>query len=106
MIVGVLIAVVSATVFVRRDLVGAAETLEVKTLDFAFRQRAPISESEKIVLVDIDDASLRELEWPLRRDFYAQAIRALDRLGARRIVFDVQFKTTIRPPDKFDERSG
>lgn len=106
MIVGVVLAVLSAGLFVRRDLVGAAETLEVKTLDFAFRTRTPIAESEKILLVDIDDPTLRELEWPLSREFYAKAILALDRLGARKIVFDVQFKTTIRPPDGFDDRTG
>ena len=106
MIVGVLLAAASAWIFVRRDLVGAAETLEVKTLDVAFRRRAPIVESDKLVLVDIDDTTLRELEWPMPREYYAKAVLALDRLGARHIVFDVQFKTTIRPPDKFDERTG
>jgi adenylate cyclase len=106
LIVGVLISLLCAVAFVRRDLVGVAETLELKTLDFSFRQRAPIRESDRILLVDIDDRTLRELPWPLPRESYGQAISALDRLGARQIVFDVQFKTTIPRPKSFDEETG
>ena len=106
LVVGVLLAALSALAFVRRDWVGVAETLELKALDFAFQQRTPISESDQILLVDIDDVTLRELPWPIPREAYAQAILALDRLGARRIVPDVQFKTTIPRPGGFDEETG
>jgi hypothetical protein len=40
------------------DVVDIAETLELWALDFAFKRRPPIRESEKIVLVDIDDDRL------------------------------------------------
>lgn len=104
LVVGVLLAALSSLVFVRRD--GLAETLELKALDFAFRHRAAIQESDEILMVDIDDISLRELPWPIPRDSYGQAILALDRLGARRIIPDVQFKTTIPRPGDFNEETG
>lgn len=106
LVVGVLIAVLAALAFARRDKVGIAETLELKALDFAFQRRAPIEESDQILMVDIDDVTLRELPWPIPRDGYGQAILALDRLGARRIIPDVQFKTTIPRPGDFNEETG
>jgi len=106
LVVGVLLAALSATAFARRDWVGMADAMELKTLDFAFKQRPAIRESDKILLVDIDDVTLRELPWPIPRENYGQAILALDRLGAGRIVFDVQFKTTIPRPGHFDEETG
>ncbi len=106
LVVGVLLAALSATAFVRRDWVGVAETLELKALDFAFKQRRPIEESEKIVLVDIDDRTLRKLQWPIPRQDYARAILALDRLGAAQIVFDVEFSTVIPRQGDYDEESG
>ncbi len=112
MIVGVLLAALSALVFVRRDLVPPVERLEHLALDVGFRGRAPIRESDKIVLVDIDDKSIRKFQWPMGRDTYAQALLALDRLGARQIAFDVEFKAPSRlgvdemtgayPPDPKD----
>jgi class 3 adenylate cyclase len=106
MIVGVLIAAISALVFVRRDLVTPAERLEHLALDVGFRGRSPIRESDKIVLVDMDDKSIAKFRWPMDRATYAQAILALDRLGARQIVFDVEFKMTTPRPDEFDDATG
>jgi adenylate cyclase len=106
LIVGVFLAAVSALVFVRRDLVPPAERLENLALDVGFRGRAPIRESDKIVLVDIDDKSIRKFQWPLDRKYYAQAILALDRLGALQIVFDVEFKMTAPTREGFDEDTG
>ncbi|HEV3027982.1 MAG TPA: CHASE2 domain-containing protein, partial [Planctomycetota bacterium] len=106
LVVGVVLAALSALAFVRRDWVGVAETLELKALDFAFKRRAPIRESEKIVLADIDDRSLRKLQWPILRRDYARAILALDHLGAAQIVFDVEFKNVIPRQGEYDEESG
>jgi len=106
LVVGVILAALTATAFVRRDWVGVAETLELKALDFAFKKRTPIKESDKIVLVDIDDRTLRKLQWPIPRQDYARAILALDRLGAGQIVFDVEFKTVIPRQGDYDEETG
>jgi adenylate cyclase len=106
LIVGVLLAALSAWIFVRRDLVTPAERLEQLALDVGFRGRAPIRESDKLVLVDIDDKSIRKFSWPLDRKHYAQALLALDRLGARQIAFDVEFKMNAPTPEYFDDQTG
>jgi adenylate cyclase len=106
MIVGLVLATFSAIVFVRRDLVTPVERLEQLALDVGFRGRAPIKESEKIVLIDLDDKSIGKFRWPMDRKYFAQAILALDRLGARQIVFDVEFTTEFPRPEEFDPDTG
>src|SRR5688572_8428933 len=106
MIVGVLLAAATAWVFVRRDLVPPAERLEQLALDVGFRGRSPIRESDKIVLVDIDDTTTRRFRWPMERKYFAQALTALDRLGARQIAFDVEFKIIAPIREDFDAETG
>lgn len=106
LVVGVVLASLSALAFARPDKVGVAETLELKALDFAFRHRDRIDESDQILMVDIDDRAARELTWPIDREDYARAILVLDRLGAARIVPDVEFKTIIPQPDNFNPETG
>ena len=60
MIVGLLLALLCGLA----SSAGVAEPLELRVLDFAFQRRPPIRESDKIVLIDIDDLTLRELPWP------------------------------------------
>lgn len=83
-----------------------AQRAENAALDAAFRLRSPIRESDRIVLVDMDDGTFRDLRWPLPRDYFAHAIVALDRLGARRIALDVEFKMAVPRPGEFDEETG
>ena len=83
-----------------------AQKAENAALDAAFRLRPPIRESDRIVLVDMDDGTFRDLRWPLPREYFAQAILALDRLGARRIALDVEFKMAVPRPGEFDEETG
>ncbi|HEY1604620.1 MAG TPA: EAL domain-containing protein [Allosphingosinicella sp.] len=50
--------------------------------------------SGRIVVVAIDDKSVQQLAlWPLPRSIYADAADRLDRLGAREIVFDIDFSS-------------
>jgi adenylate cyclase len=83
-----------------------AQKAENAALDAAFRLRPPIRESDRIVLVDMDDGTFRDLRWPLPREYFAHAILALDRLGARRIALDVEFKMAVPRPGEFDEETG
>jgi adenylate cyclase len=105
LVVGIVLAALSALAFVRSDVVGIADTLELKALDFGFKHRSPIRESDQIVLVNIDDLTVRKL-WPIRRGTYAKATLALDRLNAAQIVFDVEFKTVIPERGEYDEDTG
>ncbi|RMD93809.1 MAG: CHASE2 domain-containing protein [Calditrichaeota bacterium] len=76
---------------------GWFEVLELKTLDFRFRLFAePEKASKEIVIVAIDEKSLREFKrnnvvWKWPRDIYAALVRYLHRGGARAIIFDILF---------------
>jgi adenylate cyclase len=72
-------------------------TLELKTLDLRFRLLGNQGvASPDIVLVAIDDASLKTLEpavgrWPWPRDAHSVLLGYLERAGARLVVFDLLF---------------
>jgi adenylate cyclase len=77
--------------------------VELKTLDMCFAMRGPIEQSPDIFHIDIDDASIDELgRWPWSRDVHATLIEGLALMGARAIVFDVEF---IDPQPPY-ERDG
>ncbi|MDP9413825.1 MAG: EAL domain-containing protein [Pseudomonadota bacterium] len=63
----------------------------------ALHQRQP---SGDIVVVAIDDRSLVGLEkWPWPRRYHAQLAENLHRLGAKRIIFDIDFSRKSNPRD-------
>lgn len=76
---------------------GLFRTLELKTLDLRFRLLGDQAvASPDIVLVAIDDASLKTLEpfvgrWPWPRDVHAILLQYLERAGAGLVVFDLLF---------------
>ena len=104
LVVGVLLSIVSAWAFAAP--VKVARRAEDAVLDWAFQLRPSIRESERIVMVDILDQTVRQLGWPVTRAHYGQVVLALDRLGAQDVVFDVQFKTTAVRPEDFDPATG
>jgi EAL domain-containing protein (putative c-di-GMP-specific phosphodiesterase class I)/CHASE2 domain-containing sensor protein len=56
--------------------------------------------SGEIVLVEIDDASLREVgSWPWPRSKQAQLINEIDSLGAHRIVMDILYANPSLPAE-------
>ena len=56
--------------------------------------------SRDVVVVKIDDESLREVgRWPWPRRYHAQLIDELTKAGAKRIFFDVQFHGASDPVD-------
>jgi adenylate cyclase len=73
------------------------ETLELKTYDLrARRTAAAVPVRDDVVLVDIDQASLRQLEplvgrWPWPRLVHAQLVEWLTRSLARVVLYDVLF---------------
>ncbi len=76
---------------------GLLETFERKTVDYRFRALGDQgTASDEIVLVAIDDASLKTLEpavgrWPWPRDAHAVLLDFLAEAGARLVVFDLLF---------------
>ncbi len=85
---------------------GGARRLDDAILDQAFRWRAPIRESPDLLLVDMNDETFQQLTWPIQRSQYAGVLYALTRLGARHVVFDVQFKTVLPRPGEYDPETG
>ncbi len=65
--------------------------IELTLYDFNFQLRGPKSVSDSdIALVVIDQPTADSLSFPFDRKHYATLIRKLNRLGAKRIVFDIQ----------------
>lgn len=73
-------------------------TLELKTYDLRLKLWPSIPTSDRIVMVDIDDATMAALvEWPIPREKHAAVVRLLSEAGARQIVLDIEFLDTSRP---------
>src|SRR6185295_13475924 len=73
-----------------------SERLSWPFADWQARWAARTLPLDGVVVVDIDDDSLRELKptlgtWPFPRDAYALAIEVLRDAGARAIAIDIMF---------------
>src|SRR5688572_21523496 len=69
------------------------EIPDLKFSDWRYRLRGEREASDRIALVEVDDATLREHQgrWPLSRELYALLIDGLSAAGARAIAFDLIF---------------
>jgi len=66
--------------------------IEHKFLDFRFQRRQPIPVTDLITHIDIDNNSLQAIgRWPWSRTKHAELLEVLYDLGARTVVFDVDF---------------
>lgn len=98
------ILIISVGVFLFSFLVssiGALKSLELKTIDWRFSFRGPLSvEDSPIVIVTIDDQSFDVLpeRWPWPRSYYARVIENLDRAGVRVVGLDV----ILDKPDNYN----
>jgi CHASE2 domain-containing sensor protein/predicted Ser/Thr protein kinase len=70
-------------------LLGGFDPFDLKLLDMKFRLRGERTAAPSIAIVGIDDATAHD-EWPLPRDTYALAIRALLEGGAKAIGVDLR----------------
>ncbi len=87
---GIIVAVFFLTLVIQ--LIPVIRTVELKTIDWRFEWRGPLSvEESPLVLVTIDDQSFESLpdRWPWPRAYYAQVIQNLTRAGAKVIGVDV-----------------
>lgn len=73
-------------------LTGAFGVIDLKLVDIRFRLRGERKASDRIALVEVDDATIAAYErWPLSRDTYALLIAAIADAGARGIGVDLLF---------------
>jgi adenylate cyclase len=72
--------------------------LETESLDLRFRLRGVEAPGSEVAVVLVDDRSLAALgRWPLSRHLFAEAVRKIDRAGAKIIVFDLLFAEPDQP---------
>ena len=73
------------------------QILEAKSLDARFSTiEPPETASKDIILVGIDDSSLKyfaenSISWPWPRNFYAHLLDYLTKSGAKSVIFDLLF---------------
>src|ERR1700712_2456439 len=95
LIAGVLAAVIGIVVWSAH----VAGSLEDATVGERFRLR-PAHPPSDLAVVAVDDATfsaLGSVQWPYPRTWHAQVLDELRRLGARSVVFDIQFTEPSNP---------
>lgn len=99
-----LISIAIAAAFLIPILTSASpsffESLERKTRDLRFQIRGPIAPSGEVIIVAIDDQSIKALgRWPWPRFVTAEVIRILASGGAKRIGVDFLFSEPEEHPE-------
>lgn len=70
------------------------QLIELKLYDLNFQFRGPVTlDHSDVVVVAIDQQTTDSLAFPFDRKHYATVIYKLDKLGARHIVFDIDFSS-------------
>ena len=82
------------------------QSLDSRVRDFYFKFRGPEKASEDIVIIDIDERSIKELgQWPWERDKFAQILTNLTNSGAGIIGLDIVFAEADKTsPSKFAKK--
>jgi CHASE2 domain-containing sensor protein len=89
---GIAVALLCWGVLAALQLFGAFETLDLRLLDWRFQLRGARRASDRIAVVEIDDATIEDYKrWPLPRDQYALLIEALAQGRARAVGMDLLF---------------
>jgi len=77
-----------------------ADNYELETLDMRFRLRPQPATTDKVILIEIGDDTVKNLgQWPISRSYHAILVKALSEAGARSIVFDLFFSE----PGEYDD---
>jgi adenylate cyclase len=82
----------------------ALKRADLSTVDMRFHVRGTQDPPADVVLVAIDDPSIRAVgQWPMPRKYHAQAIDRLAAAGAKVIAYDVQFTEPSDHPAQDDQ---
>jgi CHASE2 domain-containing sensor protein len=101
---GIAVALLCWAALSALQLLGAFDTLDLRLLDWRFQLRGTRPASERIAIVEIDDATIEEYKrWPLPRDQYAVLIEALALARARVVGLDLLFLGHDVVDPRFDE---
>jgi serine phosphatase RsbU (regulator of sigma subunit) len=89
---GIAVALLCWGMLAALQLFGAFETLDLRLLDLRFQLRGERPASDRIAIVEIDDATIEDYKrWPLPRDQCALLLDALARARARVVGVDLLF---------------
>jgi transcriptional regulator with GAF, ATPase, and Fis domain len=77
--------------------------MESEALRLKYALRGSHSPDSSLVLVYVDEAAVRALGWPVRRDFYALMIKTLTDLQVRAIGLEVMFEYGQGDFPEYDE---
>ncbi|WP_455756984.1 CHASE2 domain-containing protein [Sulfurimonas sp.] len=82
------------------------QSLDSRVRDFYFKFRGPEKASDQVVIIDIDEKSIKELgQWPWERDKFAQILTNLTNNGAGIIGLDIVFAEADKTsPSKFAKK--
>ena len=87
-----IIKLIVAIVFFLFCIFGLFELLDFRLYDALIKLRKEPVQNEKIMLIKIDDPSIKELgEWPWSRDVIAEALLRMKELGAESAIFDIEY---------------
>ena len=101
---GIAVALLCWGVLAALQLSGAFETLDLRLLDWRFQLRGARQASDRIAVVEIDDATIEDYKrWPLLRDQYALLIEALAQGRARAVGIDLLFLGNDVVDSRYDE---
>lgn len=89
---GLFIGLICCAVIGLAYLLGFFELAEYQGMDILFKLRGPRPVSPDIVIIEIDDASLKAFgRWPWDRGYHAELLDIIEDYGPRTIVFDILF---------------
>ncbi|MBF0384309.1 MAG: CHASE2 domain-containing protein [Candidatus Omnitrophica bacterium] len=82
----------AAVIVVYGSYLRVFEVNELNMLDLRFRLRPPIKTTEKVVIVEIADDSIKKLgRFPFDRRYHSLLIKVLSEYGAKAVLFDIFF---------------
>lgn len=97
-----LVLIVAAALLAGGSYGRVFEKNELDTLDLRFRLRPAIERTDKVVIVEIDNDTIKKYgRFPIDRGYHARLVEALSRAGAKAVVFDMFFSEPQRGDDEF-----
>ncbi|MCK4907940.1 MAG: CHASE2 domain-containing protein, partial [Spirochaetes bacterium] len=81
--------------------------LELTSYDMRFQLKKKVKQTKKVTIVEIDDAAIKNIaKWVWRRNLHAQGVKIMQELGARQILFDIEFtEQSARAVTKQDRKN-
>lgn len=94
--------IITATLFALCLSSGVLSFFSNQLLDTLFLLRGPVTPQQAIIIIGVDEASLKALgSWPFARKYHAQLLAKLNK--AKVIGFDVLFNEITKQDDLFDK---